>query len=379
MRAAILGAAAWAAVGTAGAADPPPTGGKPVDLVLCLDISNSMDGLILSAKAKLWAIVNQFAAARPVPDLRVAVYSYGNDGHDPARGWVRQEVGFSRDLDEVSRVLNGLRTNGGTEYVARVCNSALRELPWADGPALRVLFVCGNEAADQDPQIPFDQVASYARSRGLLVNTIFCGRAEDRDADSYRRAARLAGGRFVHIDQGAVGRERYIPSPYDKELLDLSGKLNGTCVPYGDRKGREKKLHNQLAQDLLAADVAPQAALGRAATKNSGLYRNSDWDLVDRLRDDPKFDCNALKPDELPDDLAKLKPAERTAHLKAKLAERTAINRRVGELLKLQAEFVAREKAKDSAASTPGGKALDEAVRDVVREQAARAGLELPK
>ena len=55
---------------------------RPVDVVICLDVSNSMDGLIASAKIKLWDIVNDLAKVKPTPDLRVALYSYGNDGYD---------------------------------------------------------------------------------------------------------------------------------------------------------------------------------------------------------------------------------------------------------------------------------------------------------
>jgi hypothetical protein len=45
----------------------PPAAQRRVDLCICLDTSNSMDGLIDSAKAKLWAIVNELATARPRP------------------------------------------------------------------------------------------------------------------------------------------------------------------------------------------------------------------------------------------------------------------------------------------------------------------------
>ena len=61
-------------------ADEPKASAKPIDLVLCLDTSNSMDGLIDSAKRKLWDIVNDLGRARPAPRLRVALYSSGNDG-----------------------------------------------------------------------------------------------------------------------------------------------------------------------------------------------------------------------------------------------------------------------------------------------------------
>ena len=53
-----------------------------VEVVLCLDVSSSMDGLIASAKQKLWDIVNDLARAKPTPELRVALYSYGNNAYD---------------------------------------------------------------------------------------------------------------------------------------------------------------------------------------------------------------------------------------------------------------------------------------------------------
>src|SRR3954471_15526373 len=112
----------------------PPVRGKPVDLVICLDVSNSMDGLIDSAKRKLWDIVNDLGKAKPTPKLRVALYSYGNDGYDPKVGWVRKELDLTTDPDKVSEKLFGLKTNGGTEYVGRVCRDALQQLQWSNDP-----------------------------------------------------------------------------------------------------------------------------------------------------------------------------------------------------------------------------------------------------
>ena len=44
-----------------------------------------MNGLIDSAKNKLWDIVNELAKAKPTPNLRVALYSYGHTTYDAAR------------------------------------------------------------------------------------------------------------------------------------------------------------------------------------------------------------------------------------------------------------------------------------------------------
>ena len=125
-----------------------------IELAICLDTSGSMDGLINSARQKLWTIVNDLALAEPTPTFRVALLSYGNDGHNAENGWVKVETPFTEDLDTVSQMLFGLTTNGGTELVGRVVQTSLQELDWhPSAGALRTIFVAGNESADQDDHV----------------------------------------------------------------------------------------------------------------------------------------------------------------------------------------------------------------------------------
>jgi hypothetical protein len=174
---------------------------KPIDVVVCLDTSNSMDGLIASAKIKLWDIVNDLAKVQPAPELRVALYSYGNDGYDKSRGWVRKELDLTTDLDEIYRKLNALTTRGGEEYVARVCHDALADQKWsADPSALKIIFVCGNEPASQDPTIKLASVGEKAKAQGVKtvlsvvpgmqhVFPALSGRAPEADQELGRIAA----------------------------------------------------------------------------------------------------------------------------------------------------------------------------------------------
>ncbi|MEX0363434.1 MAG: hypothetical protein AB3N10_20845, partial [Allomuricauda sp.] len=80
-----------------------------VKIALLLDTSNSMDGLINQAKAQLWDIVNEFTHARcgneTRPLLQIALYEYGNDNLASSEGYIRQVLGFSEDLDEISEKL----------------------------------------------------------------------------------------------------------------------------------------------------------------------------------------------------------------------------------------------------------------------------------
>jgi hypothetical protein len=359
------------------AAAPAEAPSKAIDVSICLDTSNSMDGLIDSAKLKLWTIVNDLAKVQPVPVLRVALYQYGNDGLDSKVAWVRKEVDLTQDLDEVYKKLNALRTNGGTEFVARVCRDALNDLKWSeDKDALRLIFVCGNEPADQDKDVTLQSVAEIAKKKGVLINTIYCGPANHPETNLWKEFAVMAGGKYSNIDQDNSKKQLVIATPQDAELLQLNNKLNSTYVVYGGKDGKEKQL-NQSAQDANAAKTAPSAAIDRLATKNGSLYRCDTWDLVDKMKNDPKFDIKSIKEEDLCEDLRKLKPEEREAYIKKKAAEREDLRKKIDELNAKRNQYIADEMKKRP--KSEGDKAFDEALRGTIREQAATKGIKVPQ
>src|SRR5690606_16504359 len=163
---------------------------RDVDLVLALDVSTSMDGLIESAKQRLWDVANELAQARPTPNLRVALLTYGNPSYGEQSGFVRIDLPFTADLDAVSERLFALGTNGGQEYVARVLHASLASLEWSGAQdALQMIFVAGNESAAQDPRIPIEHAVSTAAARGIVVNAVYCGREGDAIAATWQRVA----------------------------------------------------------------------------------------------------------------------------------------------------------------------------------------------
>src|SRR5688572_617186 len=112
--------------------DPAPAQDK-IQIALLLDTSNSMDGLIDQARTQLWKVVNTFVDARrdgAAPFVEVALYEYGNNSLHVANNYIRQIEPLSRDLDELSRELFALKTNGGEEYSGAVIQRALADLSW---------------------------------------------------------------------------------------------------------------------------------------------------------------------------------------------------------------------------------------------------------
>ena len=338
---------------------------RHVDLVICLDTSGSMSGLIESAKKKLWAVVNELATAQPKPMLRVGLYHYGNDGLNKEDGWVKQLCPLTDDLDDVYGKLFALRTNGGTELVSRVVRAATNELDWnRDKGTLRMIFVAGNEPATQDKTYGLQATCKAAVTKGIIVNTIHCGGEAVGRKTGWADAAKWADGQYAAIDQnrGTV----VINTPYDKRLGELSAELNKTYVRYGAR-GRERGA-NQVMQDKNASSLGQSASAGRALSKGSALYRSDSWDLVDAAKG-KKFDMAKVKKADLPEEMKGMTVAQRKAHVAKMAGRRAEIQKEIRNLGDQRSAHIKKEmtrKGLDESSS------FDAALRSAVRSQAQK-------
>lgn len=347
----------------------PPPGSRPVDLVICLDTSGSMTALIDSARAKLWDIVNELAQARPTPRLRVGLLTYGTPSNSSAAGgWIVRQTDLTDDLDTVYAKMMAMSTSGGDEFVGWVLNDALRKMAWSSDPqALKIIFVAGNESADQAREhYDFRYVADYARANGIVVNSIYAGNRQQGIAENWHLVAQHGGGRYSAIDtrQGTI----QIPTPMDDALYKLNLQLNATYVPFGSR-GR-LSLEKQSRQDANAATMGVQSEASRVAAKASDLYRNTSWDLVDASKE-KDFDLAQVGAKDLPEPLRTMSPEERRAFVNKKAAARRDIQDQI-KTLSAQREAFLRAARQQHAG--PAG--LDDAILEALREQAQARGFE---
>ena len=337
-----------------------------IQLAILLDTSNSMDGLIDQAKSQLWKIVNEFVAVQrdgQRPLLQVALFEYGNDGLDAKENHIRLVLPLTDDLDKVSQQLFALKTNGGQEYCGAVIKAAIDRLEWSKNNAdLKVVYIAGNEAFNQG-SIDFRESCKSAITKGIQVNTIFCGPTAEGVSTFWKDGAVLADGSFISIDSNAKVAD--VPAPQDKELAELGVKLNDTYVAFGNR-AEEGKL-NQTAQDANSAALAPSVAAQRAVAKGSANYRNGAWCLVDRVFQD-NVKIEDVKEEELPENMKKMTMAQRKEYLESKKKEREELQKKIGALSVERAKFVDAEQKK--IAEKSGVETLDTAVIKTVRKQA---------
>lgn len=336
-----------------------------VDLVLALDVSSSMSGLINSAKQRLWDVVNNLGQAQPSPKLRVAIITFGNPSYGAASGYVRVDQPFTSDLDKVNQTLFSFSTNGGDEYVARAVHTAMETLQWSAAPnAGRILFVAGNEGAAQDPQYTLIDVAQRAKEMNLVVNAIFCGGPDHTDAASWAQVAQLANGMYAAIDQNAAALAQ-ISTPMDTELAKLNSELNSTYIAYGSR-GKSAK-DNQREQDANTASMSESALVARAVTKASKLYRSEDWDLVDAKA--AGMPISTIDKTTLPAELKELSDAQLAVAVEQKAEQRRIIKAKVQDLSRQRDDYIKQNKPKNGASG------LDDAMQQGLEKLAKQQGL----
>ncbi len=338
-----------------------------IQIALLLDTSNSMDGLIDQAKSQLWTLVNELGEGTKngrAPIIEIALYEYGNSNISVSKGYVRQVVSLTTDLDDVSEKLFGLSTDGGQEFAGQVIMTSLDELEWSNNPSdMKLIIIAGNEEFTQGP-VSYESACARAKRGGIIIDTIHCGSEQEGIKGKWRAGAECADGLYMTIDQD----EKYvhIPSPYDDDIIRLNKELNTTYIGYGAKGFANKE--RQTVQDSNAQSMSTGVSLKRARSKASASYRNESWDLVDAYEKD-KDKVMTMEETELPEELQGKTSEERAAFIEAKQTERTALQAEIKSLSTKQTEFVSGKRKEMSETKT-----LDNVMVTAVRKQAAGSG-----
>lgn len=338
-----------------------------VDIVICIDRSGSMEQVIDTAKQKVWSIVNDIAKVRPTPVLRIGLIGYGSADKE------FRFFDLTDDLDAVYKNLMTFRTDmGGDEWVGATVRKAVKEMSWSKNKeALRMIFMVGNETALQgtDDNMYMKTVPEAIKA-DIIVNAIYCGAPQPEEERTWREVAKLADGSYTVID--ITGGSVSIKTPMDEEMAKLNDALNKTYLAYGS-EGKAKK-ENQKAQDDAAGAAGGRGVQAeRAEAKASAAYNAAGWDLVDAAKK-AGFKIEDVKDEDLPEAMRKMTMDEKKAHIAKMAEEREKIQKDV------QAKAVERQKFIDAEMQKQGlnqDKAFDEAVRKMIREQAAKKGFEV--
>ncbi len=333
---------------------------RNIQVALLLDTSNSMDGLIDQAKAQLWEIVNELSYAKCGQHkikLEIALYEYGNDGLPSEEGFIRQVLPFSNDLDEISKELFALTTNGGNEFCGKVINTSINQLGWKkNNDHLKLIFIAGNEPFTQGP-VHYKDAAIDALEKDISINTIFCGNYRQGIETKWKHGADIANGEYTAIDHNQ--ETIHIVTPYDDIILQLNNQLNNTYIHYGRTGAAKRKL--QAEQDYNAQSYSSANAVSRAISKSSGFYKNKSWDLIDASEDED-FEIEEVAKEELPAALKGKSDKELEEYIQEKSTARKEIQGKINDLNKKRVQYI-KEHKKD------GNTNLEAALLTAIKKQ----------
>ena len=320
----------------------PPT----VQLALLLDTSNSMDGLIHQAKTELWSIVNEIGSATlggQDATIEVALYEYGKASLSAESGYLRMVAPLTTDLDLISEKLYSLSTNGGEEYAGQVIAHASNHLEWTSQTnAYRAIFIAGNEPFDQGP-IHFSGAIGGAREQNIVVNTIHCGDERAAFDGGWHKGARLGAGSLLTINHNAQKLD--IQTPYDDDIYKLNQELNDTYIGYGTR-GRSGAAR-QKSQDAGVKKAKRSASLERAKTKAGKHYKNSSWDLVDKMEEDAEV-LGSLPAESLPQPMRRMNNKERKKFVAEKAKRRKKIQAKLLKMSEKRESYIKKKQKSDT-------------------------------
>jgi Mg-chelatase subunit ChlD len=335
---------------------------KPkVEVVFCLDTTGSMGGLIEGAKQKIWAICNQIAGGKPVPDLKVGLVAYRDRGD----AYVTKVTDLTDDLDAIHGQLKGFQAQGGgdgPESVNQALDDSVNKVKWSsDKKTLRIIFLVGDAPPHMDykDDLKYPETCKRACEKGIIINTIQCGN-DGECARHWKDICLKAEGSYVQIAQegGVVA----IATPFDKELAAINGALAVRTVIYG--RG-EKRAEDARKLEEVKALPAPAAADRAGFIAKDG--KAASYDLIDAIKA-KTVKLEDLKEDELPEDIKKMDPKERKAHLEKLDKQRTELRQKALELDKKRSDFIQKKLAE----SKKGKDGFDEQVLDTLRKQAKK-------
>ena len=285
---------------------------------------------------------------------------------------------LTTDIQGLYGDLLSLRARGGGDWPESV-NEALyvgvTKMSWTHKPdATRIIFLVGDAPPHMDyaQDMKYPDVMRLAKARGIKVNAVQAGSARDTER-VWREIAQMGSGEYMAIPQDG-GKMVVIETPYDREIIELQGRVNRTIVPYGShsqqRGVRDRVQQYSSAAPAVASDMAGYMAK-RAARPGAGYAADALTGAGDLVGDvaSGRQSLGGVPESQLPDDMRRMSHAERQAHLDRQVSERRSLNERLAELVRQRDRHVADARGREPR---PTANSFDRAVERTLRQQIAR-------
>ena len=300
----------------------------PLDIVICLDLSGSTNGLLVDLRNQLWDILNETYTLSPQPDLRIGVIGFSRPSFGKNNYYVKTLVDLTSDFDLVANSIYKLKPSveKGDHYVGAAISHGVNQMNWSKDPqALKLLFIVGNgDVRNGSINYAAESETAFTK-KNIIVNTIFCQPSHSvLEMSGWKRIAELGGGKFFDIHIGTEIPPVYLVEEGEK-IMKLTKEVNSTYIYYG--KSGKIKFEQMINADKNSRWDSQYVFESRVFYKTSSFQNNNeDWDLVDCIKTNGKGVLASIEREFLPEEFQELNNDDLFDILLEKKNKRNRIN-----------------------------------------------------
>ena len=257
-------------------------GQKPLDIVFCVDLSGSTNGLINDLRDNLWLIINQANHMEPKPDLRIGVIGFSRPSFGKENSYVKILAPLTPNFDLVEMELYKLRPSieKGDQIVSEAIRTAVNGMSWSDrSDAVKMIYLVGNGMVTANGY-EYVKYCEQARAKNIPIHVLYVMKSANwfKELPGYRRIAGLTNGMQTEITINKV-EEVKVWNSVTAHLESLNAKFNATYYWTSDDSSSCRK--SLTAADSGAAETSRETFLHRMYFKSSNdfqsIYRNCDY------------------------------------------------------------------------------------------------------
>lgn len=260
----------------------------PFDIVFCLDLSGSTNGLIRDVREQLWTIINQIHLMQPVPQLRIGMVGFSRPSFGKEDAYVKVLCDLTNDFDSVAYELYKLKpaVEKGDQYVNAALTVVMNDMNWGkEKDNRKIIFIVGNGLTSMHG-VDIIKTCEQLSKQKIIVNSLFViskGRNQMQAIAGWRKIAGLTGGLQSEV---VIGKKEVITDvefDYNK-LTELNRQLNFTYLYHGENGKRYYRRYRDLDSAVYTSGVANYYQ--RAWHKQTEWFQNTQahWDLVDYIK-----------------------------------------------------------------------------------------------
>lgn len=152
------------------------TNHRHLDVVFCLDLSGSTNGLIDNVRAQVWSIVNMSATAQDGCELRLGLVGFSRPSFGAQNNYVKTICKLTNDFNHFEAELWKIKPQieKGDQFVSTALEVAGLEMNWSKSPdAVKILFLVGNGRTDTGSP-DYRSVVQSIQDNGIELIPVYC-------------------------------------------------------------------------------------------------------------------------------------------------------------------------------------------------------------